>query len=247
MAKKAQYDHPSLIRWKKLLLPLLAIVLVAGIIVLCFYLYTEVQIKGPSGIYIRHNNAAQVNKEASATKDLLQTKLSAVSFPNEGFKLVSSGYTDACYPSNSGGSQKWQKLCYGRAVNYYASKLSPASTVILVLENLANRNWQPTAPGKLNSTCLGFPSSVITNSKLGFSASYKVSSLKDGCSLSETVGDSVSPYVNLSSIQYSSLTRTINQPSLIKKLKAEGYNSFIMIVGDKQYYSKPAGRYYLYF
>jgi len=221
------------------------LVSLAGLVVLAIIgllAWWGINLVGPSNSYIQNFDSRETASMAALTKHYLQGQLSQLPLDSQGFKLVSSSYVDGCYPYNDDAYQAWQKVCYGRAVNFYSSSLSASATESKLLSVFSNANWQPTSPRSLSGGCYGYPLDIIGSLNLGFEVNYSVSDLSNGCSatISQINGDSVAIYAR-SRVHYSNLTQTINQTRFEDNLKSSGHQSYIMISAEKQYFDKKVG------
>jgi len=235
-------SHRSRLRIVLLLIGVPCVVVVLA--VLALFVYWWIELAGPSSSYIAHFDAAQVAAQAKKTQRGLEGLLDRVPMSAQGFSLVASSYADGCYPYNDDTYANWQKVCYGRAVYFYASEAPVSVTEDKVVSVLTRVGWKPSVRNLLDRPCYGYPLDVLANVQLRFVPDYLVAGLGTRCpySLSETAGDTVAEYAQ-SSVQYSHLTRMVNEEALEHRLALAGYQSFVMISVEKQYFDKPVGLY----
>jgi hypothetical protein len=140
---------------------LLTIAAVA-LVVAGFFVWWGIELAGPSQSYIKHFRASQVAVDAAANEHLMDQNLQALRMQRHGFALVTSSYVDGCYADDDDTSQNWQKVCYGRALNFYASRL-PALEADgqQLLAVFVQAGWRAGGPRSFSQSCFGYPLDIL--------------------------------------------------------------------------------------
>ncbi|HUD10731.1 MAG TPA: hypothetical protein VMR28_03620 [Candidatus Saccharimonadales bacterium] len=237
---------------------LIVISVVGGVIVLGIIAYIALlalAFDSPGNSYVEQFEKSQVSSLATSTRSYLQGVLSAPPMGKNGFSYISSGYIDGCYADNGDGTGPWKKICQAELINMYASKSNAGLAEQQLIPIMQNANWQPEIPYTYSTNCFGYAAPVIVDGhldelfalNLGYTPNYEVSSLVNGCSVSNSLVNSSGTPIdtdtwilasNLQPVIYSNLTNKLVPNKYANQLTSQGYKSFVIITVSKQYFDK---------